>query len=272
MQASVLRLLPATFIIPNKNRIGNRCAYSCVAQWIVHRQHVTLDLPADWSQTLQHHLSCLACRDEFSAFVADLLALHLTNNTLPGMMLEVAAAMASNGHILQADAQLMQAWISDLAQAGYTFPALWQTTTSTATSTAAAVAASGRLTPDVIMQAPLERTCVFPHRWCLHQDKAMVVNFVNFNRLGQHNSVQQIKLLHAAYRPLFFLPPRGGAGPMALMLWLDSGNLMMMMTGPCSLGYCSSAALAENQVWNCRSTSMKSACTAAIPMSPDLAL
>jgi hypothetical protein len=91
----------------------------------------------------------------------------------------------------------MQAWISDLGKAGYTFPALRR---NTSTATAAAAAPRGGLTPDVITKAPLERTFAFPKRWCLHQDKAMVVNF---HRLGQYNSVQQIKLLHAAYRPLF---------------------------------------------------------------------
>jgi hypothetical protein len=50
------------------------------------------------------------------------------------------------------------------------------------------------------MAAPFGATYVYPKRWCLHQDKALVVNF---NRLGEYNSVQQIKLLHAAYRPLF---------------------------------------------------------------------
>jgi hypothetical protein len=52
----------------------------------------------------------------------------------------------------------------------------------------------------MIVASPFNSTFVFPKRWCLHQDKALVVNF---NRLGQYNSVQQIKLLHAAYRPLF---------------------------------------------------------------------
>jgi hypothetical protein len=72
---------------------------------------------------LRRRLLCRACRSEFKAIVEDLLALQLTSDTLPGMMLEAAAVMALKCHIPQIQVQLMQAWITDLAQAGYTHAA-----------------------------------------------------------------------------------------------------------------------------------------------------
>lgn len=124
----------------------------------------------------------------------DLLSLQWTSTTLPGRMLEAAAVMAAKGHILMIHILLTKAWISDLTRAGYKFPDLGQH------SGRLPAAPLGPLTPQIVMAAPLNGTFIFPRRWCLHQDKGLVVNI---NRLGIYNSAQQIKLLHAAYRPLF---------------------------------------------------------------------
>jgi hypothetical protein len=123
-----------------------------------------------------------------------MLSLQWTTNTLPDRMLEAAEVMASTGHIWVADVDLMRAWISDLARAGYKFPALRQQSWTVPT------VPSSSINSTAIMSKPLNHTFIFPERWCLQQDKALVVNF---NRLGQYNSVRQIQLLHAAYRPLF---------------------------------------------------------------------
>jgi hypothetical protein len=98
-------------------------------------------------------------------------------------MLEAAAAMAAKGHIPTAEVRLIKAWISDLTHAGYKFPDLGQHPAKLP------AAPSPRLTPHMVMAAPLNSTFLFPKRWCLHQDKVLVVNF---NRLGKYNSIQQI--------------------------------------------------------------------------------
>lgn len=142
---------------------------------------------------------CQPHMDAAAELVQDLVSLQWTSTTLPGRMLEAAAVMAAKGRIQLSIVHLMQAWISDLTKVGYSFPALGQRQQTGKIKTAAA-AGSTTLSPQTITNASLHHTFVFPRHWCMHLDKAV---YVNFNKLGQYNSVQQIKLLHAAYRPLF---------------------------------------------------------------------
>lgn len=143
------------------------------------------------------------------SLLQQLLAARPVTSTLQGRMLEITQLLVKAGFLHARDVELMKAWIEDLEAAGYEFPALHKP--ATASPDLAVIAASSdafaghnvaqSVAPDELMNSgPLDHTFVFPDRWCTRVDTDLVINI---NRLGKDVMKQQIRLLHAVYRPWF---------------------------------------------------------------------
>lgn len=138
-----------------------------------------------------------SCSSQLAAVARELARASFKAGALPDMMVEAAELLAAKDFWPAANVELARAWVHDLQAVGYRFPPKLAGSKQDTTQRSATLAP----TPSTFLnRGPLDHTFMFQAQWCMRLDTVLVVNQ---NQPQTAHAQQQIRLLHAAYRPLF---------------------------------------------------------------------